>query len=189
MIHWPYLCADCPWMPDIAIRMLCFSCVPCCEFAPAARQTVMIPAGLGVLPGPSSPLGIFFFFSGKKIDSPHEHFFWSQDRLYVSVCFADAHDGDKRKGISLRYTRVSLPPSKFLSCYLRGWFILNVHARVRQKVSVSQRGVAIPAYFNLASSRLLLFLFFVTFVGRSNFRRKEWKSERCRAYSWQTARP
>lgn len=22
--HWPYLCADCPWMPDIAIRMLCF---------------------------------------------------------------------------------------------------------------------------------------------------------------------
>lgn len=66
MIHWPYLCADCPWMPDIAIRMLCFSCVPCCKFAPAARQTVMIPAGLGVLPGPSSPLGIFFFFSGKK---------------------------------------------------------------------------------------------------------------------------
>lgn len=66
IIHWPYLCADCPWMPDIAIRMLCFSCVPCCKFAPAARQTVMIPAGLGVLPGPSSPLGIFFFFSGKK---------------------------------------------------------------------------------------------------------------------------
>lgn len=66
MIHWPYLCADCPWMPDIAIRMLCFSCVPCCKFAPAARQTVMIPAGLGVLPGPSSPLGIFFFFSGEN---------------------------------------------------------------------------------------------------------------------------